>query len=266
MSSLARGSRAARLADGHRRRTRWSSPERPATSGRGGAASSSRARAKPSTLQSASHARSSSRRSHLGARRDRVPDRARAGPRTRSSIRLDIRSDTRQRPASGRRSSSSATAGRRRRRQRRFDIRDVQYWTTSRLRGRRRELRGQFGVRPSSIASASMGSGASWTSRTAINAARYLVATRQGRSRSPDHPWRQRRRLHGAGGADLSSGRVQGGSELLRHQRRRSARARHAQIRVALSRTRSIGPYPEDARALPRSDRRFTSSIGCRAR
>ncbi len=55
------------------------------------------------------------------------------------------------------------------------------------------------------------------------------------------------------------------GRQLLRHQRHRSPGARHAQVRVALSR------FADRARIRRRristcSDRRFTSPIGCRAR
>ena len=60
-------------------------------------------------------------------------------------------------------------------------------------------------------------------------------AGRQGRRQSAGHPRRQRGRLHDAGGAHVPL-HVQGGRQLLRHQRHRSARAGHAQVRVALPR------------------------------
>ena len=67
----------------------------------------------------------------------------------------------------------------------------------------------------------------------AVGGAQAMVAAGKADRESPDHPRRQRRRLHDARGADVSR-HVQVRRELLRHQRSRGAAAGHAQVRVAL--------------------------------
>ena len=85
-------------------------------------------------------------------------------------------------------------------------------------------------------ASGSTASGASSTSRTSSTSTRYLVTQGKADVRRLARSRRKRRRLHDAGGADVLPGRVQRRRELLRHQRRGSAGARHAQVRSALPR------------------------------
>ena len=130
---------------------------------------------------------------------------------------------------------------------------EVQYWTSRGFavvdvnyrgssgygRAYRRQLAGQWGV--ADVADC-------------VNAARYLAAQGQADRDRLDHPRPQRRRLHDPRGADLSSGRVLGRRELLRHQRPRGDGARDAQVRVAIPRqadcalSRAPGHLP---RSLP---------------
>ena len=88
---------------------------------------------------------------------------------------------------------------------------------------------------------------------------------RLGGREAAHHPRRQRGRLHDAGGADVPSGRLRGGRQLLRRQRRRGAGHGHPQVRIALPR------WPHRAVSRERKTstgpaRRFTSRNVCRAR
>ena len=106
----------------------------------------------------------------------------------------------------------------------------------SRCRRRRRELSRQLGFRPRLSQRAARPLGCR---RRCGHGARSPVPRRGRTCRriAADHSRRQRRRLHDAGGADVSSRRLQGRRELLRDQRHRGARARHAQVRGAIPRS-----------------------------
>ena len=122
-----------------------------------------------------------------------------------------------------------------------FDL-EVQFWTTHGFavvdvnyggssgygREYRERLNGQWGV---------------VDVEDCVNAA---VPVGTGARRSPPalHPRWQCGWLHDAGGVDLSSARVRGGRELLRHQRHRGPRARFAQVRVAVSRNAGRARIP----------------------
>ena len=144
-----------------------------------------------------------------------------------------------------------------------LDLR-VQYLDEPRLRRRRRELRRQLRLRPRVSPAAERAVG---HRRRRGHGERGAVSGRagQGRSGSPDHPRRQRRRLHHARGADVSSRRVQGRRQLLRHQRHRGA---GAATRTSSSRDISTRWSARTRRrgSSTARDRRFISSIGCRVR
>ena len=102
-----------------------------------------------------------------------------------------------------------------------FAVLDVNYGGSSGFgRAYRDRLKGQWGI--VDVADC-------------VNGATSLVEAGKADPNRLDYPRRQRRRLYDARRAHLSR-RVQSGRELLRHQRHRSARARHAQVRVPISR------------------------------
>ena len=160
-----------------------------------------------------------------------------------------------------RRCSSSRMAGRP---ARRSDVLDpkMQFWTsrgfavldvnysgsTGYGRPYRDRLKGQWGI---------------VDVEDAVAGAQAMVAGGEGGSGSADHPRRQRRRLHDAGGADVPR-HLQVRRELLRHQRPRSAAAGHAQVRVALQRfaDRSVSGSEGDVYHA-RSPIHFTDRLSC---
>ena len=105
----------------------------------------------------------------------------------------------------------------------------------ARLCGVRRQLRRQHRLRPRLSRAPERPLGRGRRARTALNAARFLVADRQGgRAPARDHR-RQRRRLHHALRADLPRP-VPRRRQPLRRERPRGAGQGHPQVREPLSR------------------------------